>query len=295
MANTFITAERVVPYASALTYESGLLAGIVNRQVGVGEAAWGSSVTVSVPAKLTARTRKPDAREAIQTDDLTERKFSITLDEQVYSAVPVGDFERTFNIEDFAARVVAPQADAVADHIEKRVARAITAATTTLTKPGKSNLEHVTQLRAQLRGKGLPAANLVLLAGVGAYAALLETTPLQRVDASGDTLALREAQVGQLRGFTVVESHELPEMDLYAMHRDAVILATKAPTPPAGAASAAAGAVGGVEVLYVRDYDSTILHDRSIIQTFAGVGYAPLRDKTGAVLPEGGIIKHTIA
>lgn len=272
MAHTFVNPSQVVSTAIALVRDDLVLAGTVNRDY---EADYGngrgSSVNVRVPATLKARTRALGATAAITVDNVTESTVSVSLDNEVYSAVDVTDAVLTLDIEDFARQVVAPQTIALVEAIENAVAAELTAIPETLTvawdatKPQKT----FTAVRKILRDNGIPASGLFAACGTSAYAALLDSGAFDLASA-GSTDALRNATVGNVRGFSTFESNRLADDDIVFYHRDAVTLAVRAPLVPGGATFGQSVSEAGFALRWIKDYDASTLQDRSVFSTFVG-------------------------
>lgn len=286
MPNEFYTAEQAAQVAVALAGKDAYLSALINRNFldavfqGGGK---GRTVNVKVPSALIARSRGiDDVTTALVLDELSERTFGITLGEHVYSAVGLSEGDLNLDIEDFSKQVLAPQMDAVVDFIEEEVATAlgkiegVQAGEAALAFDPTKPVKVFTGIRKVMRDRGLPASNLNVVVGTEVYASLLDADAISAADASGSTDALREGNVGRLRGFTIVESNRVEEDEIIAFHRDAVVLATRAPGVPSGASFGAIQSSGGYSLRYLRDYDAMHTQDRSIISTFAGVETAPV-------------------
>lgn len=125
----------------------------------------------------------------------------------------------------------------------------------------------------QVLGKrGVPLDNRVLVVGADWEAALLGSELLKQVSTAGADDTLRRATIGQIYGFTVIVSYSIDADAAVAMHRDAVALATRTTAAPRGASFSAHIAADGFTLRYLQDYDSTILTDRAVVDTFAGTG-----------------------
>ncbi len=246
----------------------------------------GATINVKVPATLKANSRdlttdpSTGKRSTITVDDLTESTQDVKLTHQIYSAVDVDVVERELEIEDYSAQVTAPQVLAMVEDIEDRVVSTMQGLTagaipgSTATLPAYSSTTPVktfTAVRKALRGAGLPATGLFAAVGVGMYQNLLDAAVLQQVDLSGSSAALREANVGRLAGFTVIESNRLDENEAVFYPRDAFVLVMRAPAPPRGGAAGSSVARNGVALSLVLDYDASNMTDRQIIHTLVGV------------------------
>jgi hypothetical protein len=157
-----------------------------------------------------------------------------------------------------------------------------------------------TAIRKRLRDNGVSPAGMNVVVGTNVYAALLDSAQLTDASQSGSTDALREAGVGKLRGFSVVESTRVDEDEVLAFHSDAVTLITRAPVVPQGASFGSTVSAGGFSLRYLRDYDAMHTVDRSIVSAFSAVGILPTyrierdydtRQVVKTKLANGGIIR----
>ena len=276
MANTFYTAEQVARVSLALVRGDLVLARTINRDY---EADFGGGrgtvVNVRKPATLTARKRAIGATSAIVTDSLSESTVPVQMTDLVYSAVDVTDEDLSLNLEDFGRQVLAPQITAVAEEVEDTVFAAFQALTeSNVAAVGAYDAANPTaqfvSLREALRNRKVPASNLVAAVGTAVYADLFNSGALKSYDQSGSTDALRNAEVGKIHGFTIIETNRLAADEIVAYHRDAFTLAIRAPRVPEGVSFGQSVAGDGFAMRYVRDYDSSLLADRSIVSTFIG-------------------------
>jgi hypothetical protein len=239
----------------------------------------GDTINVRVPAALVARERATRTGAAIVFDDLAESSFQVKIDRHIYSAVKPTDEELTFDLTSFAAQVLAPQTLAVAEAIEQKaisVLQGVTASTT-LVFDDTDPTSVFYAARKQLRDMGVPAGNLIAIGGTNVTSILLQDTKLQRVDASGSTAALRDAQVGRVAGFTTYEDNRLNENELVFLHRDGLTLALRAPVVPEGVTFGKSVTQDGWSLRYIRDYDATVLADRSVVDVYMGASTVPLK------------------
>lgn len=285
MANTFeYDAPQVAVVAAKLVKEDGYLSALVSKnyeQEFMGEGTAGRPIKIDIPTTLIARSRDiDDVTSNIVLDEITEDSEIVSLGKAMdYSAVPLSEADLAFNLEDFGKQVLAPQTAAVADAIEHKLSSALLAiprpeAFTAVYDPANP-VKYLTALRKHLRDNGVPQDGISLAVGTGIFADFLDAKAITDVSESGSTAALREGQVGKVRGFTIVESTRLDDMELTAFHRDAVTLVTRAPAVPAGASFGAQVSAGGYSLRYLRDYDANKTVDRSIVAAFSGVGILP--------------------
>jgi hypothetical protein len=282
MANAFYTPIQIAKVAVAMAREDAFLAALINRdfeQDLFGGGGQGRTVNVRIPTALIARERSIDEVTAsIVLDSLTETTVPITLGTHAYSAVGLSEGDLTLDLQDFAAQVLKPQVDAVTDYVENAVATALAAVPedTAIAWNAATPEKTFTAIRAKLRKRGVPTEGLNVVCGVNVYAALLDANAILDASQSGSTAALRDGQVGKLRGFQIVESTRVGDDDIVAFHRDAFTLAVRAPKVPAGASFGQTVTDKGFSLRYLRDYDANRTQDRSIVSTFAGVKQMPL-------------------
>ncbi|QDF14181.1 major capsid protein [Microbacterium phage IAmGroot] len=277
-------AAQVATVTAKLVQEDSLLSALVSRNYTDEFLAPGSAgrpVKIKYPTTLFARERDiDDVTTAIEMDAIVESGTTINLDRKmVYSAVPLSEEDLNLNLKDFSGQVLRPQAAAVAEDLEHRVASKLLSidapASFTASYDPTNPVAYFTKLREHLRKNGVPAAGIQVVVGVGIFSDLLDAKAITDASESGSTAALREAQIGKVRGFTVIESTRVDDMEVLAFHKDAVTLVTRAPAVPAGASFGQSVAEGGFNMRYLRDYDATKTVDRSIVATFAGVAVLP--------------------
>ncbi|QXO14541.1 major capsid protein [Arthrobacter phage Kaylissa] len=282
MANTFYTAEQVAKVAVAMATQDSYLGALVNRNFEndlLGGGGKGRTVNVRVPSALIARSRGiDDVTTSIVLDSLTETTVPITLGEHIYNAVGLSEGDLTLNLEDFSKQVLSVQVDAVVDAVEQEVADALAGiALDTAVKWDEANpVKTFTAIRQILRKRGVPQTGLNVVVGTNVYGALLDAKAITDASESGSTAALRDGNVGQIRGFQIVESTRVDDDEIIAFHRDAFTLAVRAPIVPQGASFGQSVSAGGYSLRYLRDYDVTKTMDRSLVSTFAGVAAMPL-------------------
>jgi hypothetical protein len=304
MANSYVKAERLAPFALGLLEREIVLPALVWRDAGGSfKGAAGDTISIRVPARTVARTRtlrgaRPQASEGngiITMDELTEFKVDVTLDEDLYSAIAITDEEIALDITDFGAQILAPQVRAVAEALENKLAAEMVAAPWTsansVTIPfGKLAGDTATynsadydvhrglvEARRILNVNNIPQNDRVIVVGSGMEAAFLNDPHLNRFDGSGDSgpgSALRDATLGRIAGFNqVIVSNALPPMVGFAFHRTAFVLSMQAPSVPAGASSGSAQSYQGLAMRVLRDYDLRNLQDRQVVDVYAGTNH----------------------
>lgn len=140
-----------------------------------------------------------------------------------------------------------------------------------LTAADNSEVLKVIRAAHRLFGeRGVPLGNRYLVVGAGWEAALLSQNVLNKVNESGSTGQLRQAEIGTIYGFRVITDYSIDALKAYAFERDAITLVTRTTVPPKGAAFASVASAEGFALRYLHDYDMDYLRDRAVIDTFAG-------------------------
>jgi hypothetical protein len=287
VANVFLKAEQIVATGLGMLQRELVLTRLINRLAQVDfRGAKNDTVNLRVPSILTAREYawRNDRSSPIVLDELEELSIPVSLNHDVYSAVAVTDEQLTLDIVDFADQVLSPQVRAVAERIETIVADVMLAA------PVKSTLDYddyadgiavLVEARRLLNIANVPVAGRVVVLGANLEADFLNEEKLQRVDASGNDDALRDAVIGRIAGFTVIGNvNGISPWAGYAFHPSAFGYANVAPAIPAGAPFGAAQSYQGLAMRWIRDYDTMYLRDRSVVSSFAGA--ASINDERDA-------------
>lgn len=308
MANDFYTPAQAATVAATLANEDAFFSALVSRNFAndlMAGGKGGAPIAIKQPTTLIARERGiDDTTSNIVFDEIVESSTTLNLDRvHDYSAVPLSEADLTLNLTDFSAQVLKPQAEAIVDSLEHKLATKLLSIAVTSMGPGSYDpanpTAYFTRLRQTLRKNGVAATGLNVAVGTEVYANLLDAKAIEDASQSGSTAALREAGVGKIRGFQIVESTRIPDTEILAFHRDAVTLATRAPVAPSGASFAATVAEKGFSLRYIRDYLADKTVERSLLSTFSGVAILPTyritRDyETRAVtteeIPNGGIL-----
>ena len=277
--NSFYIPETVAKVAIGILGPDMVLAGMCNKDYASEfRAGVGYSVNVKRPITLAANTRAMDANAAITVDGITQPAVeTVAIDANIYSAVQLSDEDLTLNIEDFSAQVLAPQTASVARGIESKVlagmqavAEGATGAALGAAYSDADPLPTFTAARKALRDLGVPAGSLKAAVGTQIAADLINSGKLTDASQSGSVGALRDATIGRLRGFDVVEVNTLADNEAIFFHPDAFTLVLRAPVVPSGVSFGASVSANGFAVRYIRDYDSDLLSDRSVLNVFAG-------------------------
>jgi hypothetical protein len=297
MANKFLKPTVIANTAVGLLYRELVVARTVwTDAINPGEftGALNDTVTMRVPARRTARTRVLRAGTAIVNDVSNEFGVDVKLNTDIYNGAPITDEEFTLDITDFGGQILMPQIQAVAEGLEDKVIDHIQGAT----YPGGMQINadaadlvvsgatdwYLVALRARklLNDQNVPRSQRTLLVATDVEEDIMRADRFTRADSIGApaTDAITEASIGRIAGFNVIPTSGLDEGQAYAYHRTAFVLAARAPKVPQGVsmgttrglaeAQGAVGAVQGVGVRWIMDYDYTNTTDRSLVNTWAG-------------------------
>lgn len=282
MANVLLKAERIAAAALGLLEREILLPSLVWRDAGgsfVGAA--GDTISIRVPATTVARSRplrqaRPSASEGdgiITMDTLTETKVDVTLDEALYSAIPITDEELTLDISDFGQQILRPQVRAVAEGLENKLAAEMVGANYAHTLDLNASDPYTTLVdaRVQMNKDNIPMSERTCVVGADLEGVFLKSEHLSMADKSGDNNALRDAAIGRVAGFgPVYVSNALPSNVGFVFHRTAYVLSMQAPVVPAGATYGTSQSFQSLAMRWLRDYDFRSVQDRSLVDVYAG-------------------------
>ena len=293
MPNTYIKPEKYAALAVGALDRTTVLPQVFTRYDGgnfVG--AEDDTVSFKLPGVTQARDYEWRTRtNPIVLDKIGRTKIAIKLDTHTYSAVPITDEELTLDLTSFASEILDPQLTAVIERLEGKVMAGLRAAPFKVTNlaaasaddPFKKALAFKKALDKQFTPKG----NRKLLVGANVAEWILGSESLQRYDSAAATTAYREATLGRLAGFDIVESARLTDNEFFAVHPSALVLANVAPANPDGAVYSSRQTYKGFGVRVLKDYDPNFLRDRSVVSTFTGISSVNdeyLTDVNGLVL-----------
>lgn len=282
MANTFLKAERIASAALGLLEREIVLPALVWRDAaGDMTNVAGDTVSIRVPARTTARSRvlrgargtASEGEGIIQMDELTETKVDVTLDEDLYSAIPITDEELTLDIANFGAQILAPQVRAVAEGLENKLATEMIGAdyATTVELDTTDPYKSLVDARVAMNKSNVPMAERTCVVGADLEGVFLKSEHLSHADKSGSDSALRDAVIGRIAGFgNIYVSNALPPDVGFCFHRTAYVLTMRAPAIPDGASYGKSQAYQGLAMRWLRDYDFRNVQDRSLVDTYAG-------------------------
>lgn len=234
----------------------------------------GETITVRVRAPRTARTQATPGA-SITYDSIAQIPVDVSLS-HLYDAVHITDESLTYEIEQFASEVTEPQVDSVAAGAESElytVMNGLSADASFALSASDSDTESkIMTARETMSSNNIPVGNRFLAAAPDIVTRLLQVDNFVRADAlgGGESSALREAIIGRILGFTVVEAPGLTAGTAVAYHRSGFVLANKLPQNPRGAHETGTYSADGIAIRQIFQYDPDVLSDASVLSTFCG-------------------------
>lgn len=294
--------------------------GLLERELAVAQLVWkwsamdfagalNDTINVKVPGRFKAKDRDLRATgedRRIKLDWLTENKLGVKLTKFPYHATSVTDEQLNLDIDNFATQILAPQVRAMQEYIEDMTVNEIVNAPyedgrfdddfkvvdanrikgalkmEDFYGPGKMGAHALfNRLHTQFSLRNIPANDRVVVTGAEIAEEIRNAPNLVKANEAGDASALRDATIGKLSGFTIIESNQVPTNEMYAFHKTAFVLATAAPVVPQGAVFGASQATPQTALRWLRDYDADYAEDRSIVDCFAGTNHMNDLDEKG--------------
>jgi hypothetical protein len=243
----------------------------------------GDTITVRVPQPGASRTQG-SAGATITYDDVSEIPVNVTLS-HLYHGKLVSDQELSYKIADFARQITLVQVNAVATGAETLLATVMNGLTEddtfAATASAADTIATILGARETLTKNNAPANDRYLACSPEIITRLLDKDcGLTKISDSGSSSALRDAVIGSLYGFTVVESNALEAGSAVAYHRSGFAFANRTPVQPRGAVDSSTAALAGIGLRHIFQYVPDKLSDASVVSTFAGAA-AVYEDGTG--------------
>lgn len=264
MTITPIKAEKVV----------GAVLGALQREIVLPQLVWidpggdfkgakNDTITLSIPAVTSARTRTMRSGSTRNRDSLAEGKVSLTLDTNLYKDVEITDEELTLDIMDFGRQVLQPIATAMAEGWEDEIADTMSGATYAQSVDWDPADVHTSLANAALALDlaRVPKSGRAVALGANLARDVVTDDLIRRQDGAGGATAsgaLQDATIStNIAGFRVVTVPGLPPDEGYAFHRTAFAASSKVPVVPAGVGWGTSMSSNGFAMRAIRDFDSS--------------------------------------
>ena len=276
--STFLKPTKIVQTALGLLVRELTLPRLVWRDpVGDFAGAFNDTISIRLPAYVTANERALRSGAGRTQTSLFERKVDLTLDTDIYLDVPITDEQLTLDIADFGMQILAPMTEAIGRKIEDQLVAAIDAATyensiSFVQSTDEPYKDIAVQARAYLNQGRVPMQGRSIIVGSLVEQAFLNDPQFIRADHIGPSAesAIRESQIGRVAGFDVYSCPALAGDEAYAFHQTAFALSNRAPVVPAGAPYGHSDSYDGLALRTVRVFDPDAVEDRLVMDSWLG-------------------------
>lgn len=243
----------------------------------------GATVSVRVPQARQAQEQDvPGADITYTPHDEDEAEVTVT---QLYDAAGITDHDQTLTIVNYGRQILRPMTDAVARGAEDQLADVMNdlAADASFAAGADHDdtKDRLLEAREELTNADVPPDGRWMAVSPQLATRILAHPTFTRVDASGRPEALRRGILGELYGFTFVETNALNAGEAVAYHESAFAFATFPPVQLEGQDGDATSVVTeqGLSLRTIRHYNATKLRREQVVTCFAGAGIVDL-DRT---------------
>jgi len=277
--NSWIQATRVVNTALGVLMREVVLPNLLWRDAlspADFKGVVGDTVTIRVPAYVTARKRTLRTREKLTMDKVAETSVDVKLDTDIYKGVSITDEDMTLDIRDFTTQILMPILSAVRESIEDECADTLSGATYTLEGEFSESdpLHSVLTADRMLTDCRVPQSNRYLACGSQIKQIIVESLANRQSGNDNEQSALEDATIargyGGFRNVVVVPG--LAPNECYAFHKTAFPFVNTAPLVPGGAAWGETRVFDGYAMRVIKDYDADYTEDRCIASSWIGTG-----------------------
>lgn len=276
--SNFLKPTKIVATALGLLVRELTLPQLVWRDpVGDFAGAFNDTISIRLPAYVSANSRTLRSGAARSQTSLFERKVDLTLDTDVYLDVPITDEALSLDIANFGAQVLAPMVEGIGRTIEDKLVATITAATyenniAFVASTDDPYKDVATKARQYLNNARVPMAGRAIVCGSEMEKAFLDSDQFIRASyaGAGSESTFREAHIGRVAGMDVYTSPALAATEAYAFHQTAFALSNRAPVVPAGAPYGASSSYAGLALRTVRVFDPDAVEDRLVMDSWLG-------------------------
>lgn len=277
MAHTVVKPEKLIAAAVGMMEQELLIPQLFQKKgIDQFKGAYNDTISMTVEGVLPHHTYawRNDRSSAITFDEYAERKISVSFGGNYYSAVKLTDEQAEMDLDGWG-KLLRPQVKAVARALGRAAVSQVTGASynVVIGNAERALRSALVEARRVLNVMHCPQEGRILLVGTNFEAALLNDDKLNLASNIGDADAssiLKSATMGQRFGFRIVVDETIGADDAYAFHPSAFIFLNAAPAVPASVPFGATQSFENVALRWVRDYDPTYMHDRSVVNTYAG-------------------------
>lgn len=281
--SSFLKPTVIVQTALGLLLRELTIPALVWRDpVGDFAGAFDDTISIRLPAYVTANERALRSGASRSKSALFERKVDLTLDTDIYLDVPITDEALSLDIRDFGMQVLNPMTEAIGRKIEDKMVDVIENASyeNSIALDTSTDQPYETvavPARTFLNQARVPKGGRSLVCGSALEAAFLTDPQFIRADHIGPSAeqTTREGFIGRVAGFDVYSSPAIDSDKGYAFHQTAYALSNRAPAVPAGAPYGASESYQGLALRTVRVFDPDAVEDRLVMDSWLGAGVVP--------------------
>jgi hypothetical protein len=209
MANTILTPTEIAMEALVLVQSNMVASRLMDRSY-EGEIATGKvGESIQIRRRKNGTVNEWAPGGTLTVNDITETQITITLEKHFDVSVQVGQRERQFDIRSFSSQILAPQMLALSEQIDSYACSKLrdlpatagaTASTPLAQLPNTS--ARLAAVRRVLNDLKVPMNPRYQIVSPAYEEALLSAGEFTKVNESGASGALREAELGRLLGFS---------------------------------------------------------------------------------------------
>jgi len=208
MPNTLLTPQIIANEALLVLTSNLTMANLVHRDYSDEFVKVGDTITVRKPATFVAK----NFTGTTSTQDITEGSVTVKMDRFRDITVKVGSKELALNIKDFSAQVVQPAMNAIAQAIDTDLlAVGVSKASKTASVSGTPVITDIAGVGKQLDIAKAPRANRRLVIPPTTLYKYNTLDNFAKASYSGDSQALREAEIGKVYTCETFMSQNCPE------------------------------------------------------------------------------------
>lgn len=199
MANTFLTPS-IIAQEALMQLENNMVFGnMVNKSYSSEFRHVGDTITVRKPVTF----RVDEFAGDINVQNINETGVPVKMDKLLDISFPIDTRDLTLTIENFSERYITPAMSAFAQDIDSRLAKLALDVPYFAGEAGTTpnSVSAITSVRKVMNDNKVPMAGRSLVLDTAADAKLLELDAFNRVDASGTSDAIVNAQLGRKFGF----------------------------------------------------------------------------------------------
>jgi hypothetical protein len=282
-------ANSITAYTPELWSQTGLMIlaeniripKLVRRDFSTDLAQAGDTVNTRKPAKMTAGTVDPST--GITIMDVSATNVAVTLNKHEHASFKITDREQGRSFVNLVDEFLRPAMLALANSIDKNLLGLYTDFATIIDVSSAGNWkDKINVARTRLNKLLAPSENRALVLSDDDDGAIGNLDNILKVNESGTNAALREGQIGRIKGFDTYRSSNVVNVGSpgvrhnLAFHRDAIALVTRVLAPAVGQAlgciqKTASDPDAGVSMRLTMSYNPTLLASQVTVDTLYGV------------------------